>query len=98
MGGCYNDRKEKCMFEMKEKLIHLLGGVTKDEHKMLISHEHSKCLFGAYNRMLEIMDKAYGMPADQWAKHVYDKIALYRGDCKYFYESSKSRLKEWGLL
>ena len=86
------------MNDIKEKLIHLLGGVTKDEQKLLAKYEYYLGTLRTCDEVLTIMKKAYGMPADQWAKHVYEETEAYYENRKWWNDINKSVLKKWGLL
>ena len=86
------------MFDIKEKLIHLLGGITKTEHEMVLRYKRSSGELLSCELLLDIMKKAYGMPADQWAKHVYEETEAYYENRKWWNDINKSVLKKWGLL
>lgn len=94
---CKN-RKAMYMFSIKEKLIYLLGGLIKDEHIIILQHEHDTGTLTACNSILAIMKEAYGMPADQWVNHVYENTELYRESQQFWYDNYKSFLEKWGLL
>lgn len=85
------------MNDIKEKLIHWLGGVTKDEHEMIAKFEYCLGTLKACDEVLSIMKKAYGMPADQWAEYVYDETKAYREDCSRLYHESEIDLDEYDL-
>ena len=86
------------MNDVKEKLIHLLGGVTKDEHEMVLRYKRSSGELLSCELLLDMMKKAYGMPADQWAKYVYEETEEYLEHCKWWYDTNETALKKWGLL
>ena len=85
------------MNDIKEKLIHWLGGFTKDEHEMIAKYEYYLGTLKACGEVLAIMKKAYGMPADQWAEYVYDETKAYREDCRSLYHESEIDLDEYNL-
>lgn len=85
------------MNDIKEKLIHMLGGITKDEHEMIAKYEYYLGVLRACDEVLAIMKKAYGMPADEWAKYVYDETEEYSKDCKRLYDESEIDLDEHNL-
>ena len=95
--SCENG-KEMYMFDMKEKVIHLLGGLTHDEHYTFLQHEHDTGALYACIDIMEIMEEAYGMPAEQWVNHVYENTELYSESQRFWYNKHRSHLEKWGLL
>ena len=86
------------MNDIKEKLIHLLGGFTKDEHRVLQRYEYECGLLKSCDYVMEIMKKAYGMPADQWVEYVYAETEDFRDYCERRCDRCKSDLEKHKLL
>ena len=62
------------MKKIKERLIHLLGGVTMEENK---SSNIAYLRFGSLTRVRRIreyLDLMNGMPAEDWCKMAYNYI------------------------
>lgn len=62
------------MKKIKERLIHLLGGVTMEENK---SSNIAYLRFGSLTRVRRIreyLDLMNGVPADDWCKMAYNYI------------------------
>ena len=60
------------MEKIKEKLIHLLGGVTKREAKGLMNKVYEDTRTQTLHQILLIMEGFYGKSADEWCRVVYD--------------------------
>ena len=82
------------MNKIKEKLIHLLGGLSEHEYNLKVKHERTVGELMAYNTVLCIMKEAYGMPADQWAKHVYEETEKVRHDLQCLNSAYKDALRK----
>ena len=57
---------------IKEKLIHLLGGVTMRETKGLMNKVYEDTRTQTLHQILLIMEGFYGKSADEWCRVVYD--------------------------
>lgn len=53
------------MNKIKEKLIHWLGGVTKEEHNKWLEYKESHGKYYATEFLLSEAKRLYGLPADQ---------------------------------
>lgn len=62
------------MNKIKEKLIHLLGGVTKEEHNKRLEYRYAHGKFYAIEFLLSEAKRLYGLPADQWSNQMYECI------------------------
>ena len=60
------------MGKIKEKLIHLLGGVTKTERELSISAAYKKSKRDTLADCLYVMERLYGKSADDWCKEIYE--------------------------
>lgn len=58
--------------EIKEKLIHLLGGHTQQELSVAELNSYKQGRRMAINVVLCKMDNCYGMQPDDWCKEVYN--------------------------
>ena len=60
------------MNKIRKYLIHLLGGVTREQCDRRVGYTaHSSCIC-AIKSVLLCMKTCYGMPADEWCKAVYE--------------------------
>ena len=57
---------------IKEKLIHLLGGVTKSEQELSRSVAYKKSKRDTLADCLYVMERNYGKSADDWCKEIYE--------------------------
>lgn len=62
------------MNKIKEKLIHLLGGVTKEEHNKWLEYKYAHGKFNAIEFLLSEAKRLYGLTADQWSEQMYERI------------------------
>ena len=83
------------MNKIKEKLIHWLGGVTKEENVSIVRYEHTDGMLMAYDEVLAIMKKAYGMSAEEWAKYVYDNTVDNRDEHQWWHDRYKEKLPKF---
>ena len=60
------------MEKIKEKLIHLLGGVTKREKELSISAAYRRSRRDTLADCLYAMERLYGKSADDWCKEIYE--------------------------
>ena len=60
------------MEKIKEKLIHLLGGVTKREKELSRSAAYKKSKRDTLADCLYAMERLYGKSADDWCKEIYE--------------------------
>lgn len=62
---------KEAITRFREKVITLLGGVTKErcgiENSVMFTH--GKCRAAA--KILNRMEELYGVPADEWCKEMY---------------------------
>ena len=68
------------MKKIKEKLIHLLGGYTKEEYSQVESKSYDVGYIEGFdtvvNGTLTFMQSLYGVPAEEWCKRVYRFVTL----------------------
>lgn len=57
---------------IKEKLIHLLGGVTESEKALSMSAAYKKSKCDTLADCLYVMERNYGKSADDWCKEIYE--------------------------
>lgn len=57
---------------IKEKLIHLLGGVTESEKALSMSAAYKKSKRDTLADCLYVMERNYGKSADDWCKEIYE--------------------------
>lgn len=62
------------MNKIKEKLIHLLGGVTKEEHNKWLEYKYAHGKFYATEFLLSEAKRLYCLPADKWSEQMYECI------------------------
>ena len=62
------------MKKIKRKLIKWLGGITPDEYHRVLEYIYIQGKYVAYERIQIEMEEAYGMPADEWCKHMYSFV------------------------
>ena len=62
------------MNKIKEKLIHWLGGVTKEEHNKWLEYKYAHGKFHAIEFLLSEAKRLYGLTADQWSEQMYERI------------------------
>ena len=62
------------MNKIRKYLIHLLGGVTKEELSRSTGYAVWSTGFHALHKVLRFMKYRYGMPADEWCKTVYGYV------------------------
>ena len=60
------------MNKIRKYLIHLLGGVTEEYCVRKIDYYTRVERVNAIESVLFIMERCYGMPADEWCKAVYE--------------------------
>ena len=60
------------MEKIKEKLIHLLGGVTRSEQELSMSATYRKSQCDTLADCLDVMERLYGKSADDWCKEIYE--------------------------
>lgn len=72
----------KAIQKIKNGLIRLLGGITKEQLVVYWNLYYSKGMSRAYYEMLEEARKQYGKPSEEWCKTMYDHIAQ-RHDFNY---------------
>lgn len=63
------------MLNIKTKLIHLLGGVTKKEHDDSIRNAKRSASFDAFFDTMKVMEREYGNP--EWGDIVYNYVKEY---------------------
>lgn len=56
--------------QIKHKLIKMLGGLTVEEGAAIYVDGCQDTLVG----LKQYAESIYGLPADKWAKYLYDKI------------------------
>ena len=62
------------MNKIKEQLIKLLGGVTKDEHKKWIEYKYIHGKLFAIESIRCEMRCCYGMSPEKWCEHMYNCV------------------------
>ena len=75
------------MEKIKEKLIHLLGGVTKREKELSMSAAYKKSKRDTLADCLSVMERLYGKSADDWCKEIYEYT-------KEVYDKAKTNYEE----
>ena len=75
------------MEKIKEKLIHLLGGVTEIEKELSISAAYRKSKRDTLADCLSVMERRYGMSADDWCKEIYEYTKEMYDKAKTNYEN-----------
>lgn len=74
------------MEKIKEILIHLLGGVTEIEKELSISAAYKKSKRDTLADCLSVMERSYGMSADDWCKEIYEYTNKIYDKAKIIYE------------
>ncbi len=73
------------MKKIKEKLIHLLGGYTKEEYSQVENKSYNVGYVEGFdtvvNATLTFMQSLYGVPAEEWCKRVYRFVTLITKRC-----------------
>lgn len=62
------------MKKIKRKLIKWLGGITPDEYHGVLEYKYIQGKYVTFERILIEMEESYGMPADEWCKHMYSFV------------------------
>ena len=75
------------MEKIKEKLIHLLGGVTMTEKELSMSAAYKKSKRDTLADCLYVMERLYGKSADDWCKEIYEYT-------KEMYDKAKTNYEE----
>ena len=65
------------MNKIRKYLIHLLGGVTGEEHQQEVSY-FKAAIADELRQIKWKMEGCYGQPAEEWCKNVYEFT------CEYF--------------
>lgn len=60
------------MNKIRKYLIHLLGGVTGEEHQQEVSYHFKAARAHAILHLKRTMDGCYGQPAEEWCKNIYE--------------------------
>ena len=76
------------MNKIRKYLIHLLGGVTREQCDRRAEYTVKTSWICATESVLLYMKTCYGMPADEWCKSVYEYT------CEQ-YEKMQKDLKEY---
>ena len=71
---------------IKEKLIHLLGGVTESEKALSMSVAYRKSKRDTLADCLYVMERLYGKSADDWCKEIYEYTNKMYDKAKIMYE------------
>lgn len=62
---------KEAITRLREKVITLLGGVTKERCGIENSVMYTNGKFRAAEAILNRMEELYGVPADEWCKEMY---------------------------
>ena len=62
---------KEAITRLREKVITLLGGVTKERCEREISIMYTEGKRRAAEAILNRMEELYGVPADEWCKEMY---------------------------
>lgn len=62
---------KEAITRLREKVITLLGGVTKERCEIENSIMYTNGKFRAALKILKRMEALYGVPADEWCKEMY---------------------------
>ena len=60
------------MKKIRKYLIHLLGGVTGEEHQQEVSYYFKAAKADELRQIKWKMDGCYGQPAEEWCKNIYE--------------------------
>ena len=76
------------MNKIRKYLIHLLGGVTGEEHQQEVSYYFKAARADELRQIKWKMDGCYGQSAEEWCKNIYEYT------CKQ-YERAMKDLEEY---
>ena len=62
------------MNKISKYLIHLLGGMTGEEHQQEVSYYLKAAIADELRQIKWKMDGCYGQPAEEWCKNMYEYI------------------------
>ena len=77
------------MNKIRKHLIHLLGGMTGEEHQQEVSYYFKVARADELRHIKWKMGGCYGQPAEEWRKNIYEYT------CEK-YEQALKNLKEEG--
>ena len=60
------------MNKIRKYLIHLLGGMTGEEHQQEVSYYLKAAIADELRQIKWKMDGCYGQPAEEWCKNIYE--------------------------
>ena len=72
------------MNKIRKYLIHLLGGVTGEEHQQEVSYYFKAAIADELRQIKWKMEGCYGQPAEEWCKNIYEYT------CKRCEEASRN--------
>ena len=62
------------MNKIRKYLIHLLGGVTGEEHQQEVSYHFKAAKADVTQQLKWKMEDCYGQSAEEWCKNMYEYI------------------------
>lgn len=74
---------KKIINNLRNWLIHKLGGVTLDERNDNSYDSYKNGHRSAFEMIQKYADSIYGLPADEWCKKMYDRIEYLKTTFEY---------------